>query len=422
MVSTTAVTENGVDEAAPAPNTIPNSTPKLPPGKYKLVGFDLDLTGRRLIDEICHIAAYTPSSQFSQYVMPFKDLNVGSKFRHMLRVVTVGRYRMLKSDKTGRILKTKSEISAVTDFVQWLEGLKAEGIILVTHEPRKTVPPFLLEVLRKYNLYERFTAVVKGFANSFVFAEQKCAQTVKSYSLYTLGKVLLDKDEELDSAADRARLAYQIVQHLCAGEDEKGSGDASSTPEADSPAMSEAIRQIANAIEDEEKELGGLKELVERQNSLRPIFGDMISSRFRLERYRASNLRRLIAEANLTYEDLEEAWKKDKKESLTALIKERITTAKKPEDLEELTETLICHFDPEHTPKIPLRRGRRTEKSQSEGGAETGDEKDKSKSSGDKASKTSSGKSSPGKFTSATSSPVKAAGEEEKETDADASR
>lgn len=317
-------------------------------------------------------------------------------------------------------MKTKSEISAVTDFVQWLEGLKAEGIILVTHEPRKTVPPFLLEVLRKYNLYERFTAVVKGFANSFVFAEQKCAQTVKSYSLYTLGKVLLDKDEDLDSAADRARLAYQIVQHLCAGEDDKGSGDASSTPEADTPAMSEAIRQIANSIEDEEKELGGLKELVERQNSLRPIFGDMISSRYRLERYRASNLRRLIAEANLTYEDLEEAWKKDKKESLTTLITERITTAKKPEDLEELTETLLCHFDPEHTPKIPLRRGRRQEKSQSEGGTETGDEGkgDKSKS-GDKASKTSSGKSSPGKFTSATSSPVKAAGENK---DADASR
>lgn len=100
MVSTTAVTENGVDGT---PNSPSNSTPKLPSGKYRLVGFDLDLTGRRLIDEICHIAAYTPSSQFSQYVMPFKDLNVGSKYRHMLRVVTVGRYRMLKSDKTGKV-------------------------------------------------------------------------------------------------------------------------------------------------------------------------------------------------------------------------------------------------------------------------------------------------------------------------------
>lgn len=66
-----------------------------------------------------------------------------------------------------------------------------------------------------------------------------------------------------------------------------------------------------------------------------------------------------MAEANLTYETLEEAWKKDKKESLTALIKERITSAKKPEDLEELTETLLRHFDPEYVPKLPPRRGKR---------------------------------------------------------------
>ena len=93
MVSTTTVKENGVE----------NNTCKLPPGKYRLVGFDLDLTGRRLIDEICHIAAYTPNNQFSQYVMPFKDLNVTAKNRHLLKVVTVGKYRMLKSVKTGKV-------------------------------------------------------------------------------------------------------------------------------------------------------------------------------------------------------------------------------------------------------------------------------------------------------------------------------
>lgn len=77
---------------------------------------------------------------------------------------------------------------------------------------------------------------------------------------------------------------FQIVQQLCTGEDDKGSGDASSSPETDSPAMSEAIRQIASTIEDEERELAELKELVQRQNRLRPIFGDMIRSRVRLER------------------------------------------------------------------------------------------------------------------------------------------
>ena len=76
-------------------------------------------------------------------------------------------------------------------------------------------------------------------------------------------------------------------------------------------------------------------------------------------RNRANTLRRLIAEANLTYENLEEAWKKDKKESLTALVKERITTAKKPEDLDDLTETLLRHFGSDNTTKTPQKRDKK---------------------------------------------------------------
>jgi len=109
-----------------------------------------------------------------------------------------------------QVLKTKSEISAVKDFVQWLESFESENIILITHETRKTVPLFLLEVLKKYNLYERFCKVVKGFANTYLFAESKCRETVKSYSLYSLCTVLLDKEEDLDNALDRARLTYQV--------------------------------------------------------------------------------------------------------------------------------------------------------------------------------------------------------------------
>lgn len=90
MVSTNEVATNGTG-------------PGLPVGQYRLVGFDMDLTGRRLIDEIVHIGAFTPTGTFSQYVMPFRNLNMESKYRHLLRVITVGRYRMLKSDKTGKV-------------------------------------------------------------------------------------------------------------------------------------------------------------------------------------------------------------------------------------------------------------------------------------------------------------------------------
>lgn len=93
-------------------------------------------------------------------------------------------------------MKTKSEISALIDFITWLESVKgdaADGIILVYHEPRKVIPSMLLESLRKFNLLDRFNQTVKGFANGFNVAEVKCADTVRTFSLRTLSRVMLDK-------------------------------------------------------------------------------------------------------------------------------------------------------------------------------------------------------------------------------------
>jgi maternal-effect protein exuperantia len=103
MVSTT-VKENGVQSGEMS---------GLPPGDYVLVGWDLDTTGRRLLDEICQIAAFSPAVSFSQYVMPFRDLNPAARRRHNIRVVTVGRYRMLKDSKTGKV-SCPDHITALT--------------------------------------------------------------------------------------------------------------------------------------------------------------------------------------------------------------------------------------------------------------------------------------------------------------------
>jgi maternal-effect protein exuperantia len=91
-----------------------------------------------------------------------------------------------------------------------VKGNAADGVILVSHEPRKVAAPLLLEALHKYNLLERFSAIVKGFANGYKVAEVKCAKTVCSFSLRTLSRVLLNHEEDLDNAADRARLAFQV--------------------------------------------------------------------------------------------------------------------------------------------------------------------------------------------------------------------
>lgn len=207
------------------------NTNPLPYGKYTLIGIDIDTTGRRLIDEIVQISAYTPEHQYSQYIMPLMNLNPAARQRHQVRVITVGFFRMLKSMQTYRVVKTKTEISALNEFINWLEARYredegSEGIVLIYHEQRKFVPYMLIEAFKKYNLLDRFTGLVKSFANGFKLAEEKCTKTIKFFTIRQLAKLVLDESEAKDgfegNAAYRARLAYQLARRL-SKEDEKAS-------------------------------------------------------------------------------------------------------------------------------------------------------------------------------------------------------
>lgn len=57
---------------------------------------------------------------------------------------------------------------------------------------------------------DRFSSLVKGFGDCFAYAKEKCDTTLTSFSLRVVSKVLLDKDDEVTSATDRARLAYEV--------------------------------------------------------------------------------------------------------------------------------------------------------------------------------------------------------------------
>lgn len=192
-------------------------------GKYTLIGIDIDTTGRRLIDEIVQISAYMPDHQYSQYIMPLMNLNPAARQRHQVRVITVGFFRMLKSMQTYRVVKTKTEVSALNEFISWLEARHqedegSEGVVLIYHEQRKFVPYMVIEALKKYNLLDRFTKTVKSFANGFKLAEEKCTKTIKYFSIRQLAKLVLEESESKDgfegNAAYRARLAYQLARKL----------------------------------------------------------------------------------------------------------------------------------------------------------------------------------------------------------------
>lgn len=216
------------------------NTNPLPYGRYTLIGIDIDTTGRRLIDEIVQISAYTPEHQYSQYIMPLMNLNPAARQRHQVRVITVGFFRMLKSMQTYRVVKTKTEISALNEFIDWLEARYREdegsdGVVLIYHEQRKFVPYMLIEAMKKYNLLDRFTGTVKSFANGFKLAEDKCSKTIKYFSIRQLANLVLDKDEAKEgfegNAAYRARLAYQIARRLSKETDKATPSDCPQTAE-----------------------------------------------------------------------------------------------------------------------------------------------------------------------------------------------
>ncbi|KAJ8963078.1 hypothetical protein NQ318_018542 [Aromia moschata] len=304
-------------------------------GKYRLVGWGIDTTGRRLIDEIVQIAAYTPQSKFSQYIMPFADLNPTYSRRHSIRVINTVRYRRLKDLNTNQFVKTKSEISALQDFLQWLETVKGDG--RGRRHSHLSRDPQGLAGHAPGGPEGGFSKVVKGFVNGFNIAQAKCANTTKSFSLRVMSKVLLNKeDENFSSAIDRARAA-DIASHLAQGERLELEGKPSAEISGVEPHLIDFVCPYANPISAEEEEIAVFKK---RQNTFRPVFGALLRAS-RPERQHASHLRRLLAENNINYDKLKEAYETGAKEGL-----EKVANAKE-KDLQELLEILDCFFDPE---------------------------------------------------------------------------
>lgn len=64
-------------------------SPPPPEPAYKVACIALDLTGRKLIDEICQIGGYYhPDKSFSQYVMPHRDISRGASRTFGIKIFT----------------------------------------------------------------------------------------------------------------------------------------------------------------------------------------------------------------------------------------------------------------------------------------------------------------------------------------------
>ncbi|CAB4063698.1 EXU [Lepeophtheirus salmonis] len=235
-------------------------------GNYIVITWDLNTTGRRLADEICHIGAYIKSGEeescFSQYIMPHKNPDPGAVKRHHVRVANSGRFRVLMDTETGTYLKTKSEYTALHEFMDWLKSSSAntDGVILVYHETaRYILVPLLLDALNKYGFIPRFKEIVKGFSNGVSIVDAYGdKEKITSNSLRSLSKTVLnDTNPETTSTLDRSSVLYKILTHVS---------------EHKEMSLEKAVSSVASTIENEEEKLNSLRNMLNIQNTLRPIF------------------------------------------------------------------------------------------------------------------------------------------------------
>jgi maternal-effect protein exuperantia len=308
-------------------------------GRYHIVTWDLDTTGRRLIDEICQVAGFYKNGSeeftYSQYVMPHKNPNPGARRSFGIKVTSMGRYRMLKDVETGRILKTKSEVSALQDFITWLKEAQvktqSDGIILVSHEPaRKVLIPLFLEAIRRYDLFGAFSDVVVAFANSVKVVEQFAdSDKVTSFSMRSLCKTLLNNtNPATTSACDRAKVLVEILSKVVSKDNSEDLDDAK-------------ILSVATSVKVEQEEVQNLKSVLGTQGTLRPIFEGQLKQK-RAVREHAISLRKLVAEAGLQYSDLAQIYE-NSQESRHETLKARIEEASDKE-VEDLVHLLDKHF------------------------------------------------------------------------------
>lgn len=278
--------------------------------------------------------------------MPYKNPNPGARRSFGIRVVNIGRYRMLKDMETNKILKTKSEVSALQEFIDWLKVAAAaaeckDGVLLACHEPtRKVLVPLLLEAVNKYNLVADFTATVKGFVNT-VHAVHKFGnmEKITSMSLRSLCKTVLDNtNPSTNNASDRSKVLIDILVKLT---------DQANNAKIDAGQVS----AVAVTVDSEQADLTKLKEKLVIQGTLRPIFVSMLRKRRALKE-RAMALRSLVAESNVDYAKLNEVYESAKKtvnETVTKKVEQEAAgdAAEKTEEVEVevVVEKVVVDLD-----------------------------------------------------------------------------
>lgn len=176
-----------------------------------------------------------------------------------------------------QVIKTKTEIATLLDFLDWLEKVNTnDGIIFVYHDQLKFTPYMVIEAMKKYRLMDRFQKICKSFVNGCdLEAEKQSGNCIKLLNLSQIYEVQMKKlgmecqelNEFEGDATVRAKLSYDICMLMAHGGEKKDVDE-----KAMEKLVNEFIRQKARPISCELTEIGEQEECIKRQSSLREIF------------------------------------------------------------------------------------------------------------------------------------------------------
>jgi maternal protein exuperantia len=177
---------------------------------------------------------------------------------------------------SNQVIKTKTEIAALLEFLDWLEAINTkDGIVFIYHDTQKFTPYMMIEAMKKYRLMERFQKIVKSFVNGYDLLDEEQANKLRYLELHKNYKLQLEKlgmdsniPEEFDGDATvRAKLSYEILMLMAHGDAKKEVDEA-----AMAAIVNDFVRVKAFPMAGELAEIAEQEECIKRQSTLRDIF------------------------------------------------------------------------------------------------------------------------------------------------------
>ncbi|XP_053391964.1 DNA polymerase III PolC-type-like [Mercenaria mercenaria] len=165
-----------------------------------IVFYDIETTSLDASAEIVQLSACTDGSCFNRYILPHRDFNRKSSEITGLTVEMINGHRSLC--KAGKTLPSTTLHAALNEFIDWLNSLKYEKVILAAHNGKSFDMRLLIQAVQKEGRLNALSVSVYGFVDTLhmLRSVRKDKQSLSLANYYE--RVFHESFDAHDSSAD----------------------------------------------------------------------------------------------------------------------------------------------------------------------------------------------------------------------------